>query len=125
MIGKYVGKLPGVGNLFALVKYVPGYIVCILIPFLLLILYNTVNVIRLFRRYKREQTAVMEAEKAELEAERLQNEEERRKTEDMMRELLALKAQLEQQANPAPTSQEAETTAEVSEEASDAPSDEN
>lgn len=125
VIGKYVGKLPGVGNFFAFVKSVPGYIVCILIPFLLLILYNTVNVIRLFRRYKREQTAIMEAEKAELEAERLQNEEERRKTEDMMRELLALKAQLEQQANPAPTSQEAETTAEVSEEASDAPSDEN
>ena len=62
-----------------------------MIPFLLLILYNGVNVIVLFRRYKREQNAVIEAERAEIAAERKQNE-------DMMRELLALKAQLEQQS---------------------------
>ena len=110
VIGKYVGKLPGVGNFFAFVKSVPGYIVCILIPFLLLILYNTVNVIRLFRRYRKEQNAIMEAEREAIAAERMQNEEERKKTEDMMRELLALKAQLEMQAKPAPTSEETEKT---------------
>ena len=87
VLGAYSGKLPGVGNFFAFVKSTPGYIVCILVPFLLLILYNGVNVIRLFRKYKREQMADMQAEKEKLEAERAENQR-------MMQELLALKAQL-------------------------------
>ena len=89
VLGAYSGKLPGVGNFFAFVKSTPGYIVCILVPFLLLILYNGVNVIRLFRKYKREQMADMQAEKEKLEAERAENQR-------MMQELLALKVQLDQ-----------------------------
>lgn len=89
VLGAYSGKLPGIGNFFAFVKSTPGYIVCILVPFLLLILYNGVNVIRLFRKYKREQMADMQAEKEKLEAERAENQR-------MMQELLALKAQLDQ-----------------------------
>lgn len=89
VLGVYSGKLPGVGNFFAFVKSTPGYIVCILVPFLLLILYNGVNVIRLFRKYRREQMEAMQAEKDKLEAERAENQR-------MMQELLALKAQLEQ-----------------------------
>ena len=88
VLGAYFGKLPGVGNFFAFVKSTPGYIVCILVPFLLLILYNGVNVIRLFRKYKREQMEAMQAEKDKLEAERAENQR-------MMQELLALKAQLD------------------------------
>ena len=88
VLGQYSGKLPSVGRFFAFVKSTPGYIVCILVPFLLLILYNGVNVIRLFRKYKSEQMAVMQAEKDKLEAERQENLR-------MMQELLALKAQLE------------------------------
>lgn len=91
VLGQYAGKLPGVGNFFAFVKSTPGYIVCILIPFTLLILYNGVNVIRLFRKYKKEQTEIMEAERAEIAAERKQNE-------DMLRELQALKEQLAKQS---------------------------
>ena len=49
------------------------------------------NVIRLFRQYKREQTEILEAEKAEIAAERKQ-------TEEMLRELQALKEQLANQA---------------------------
>lgn len=90
ILGKYTGKLPGVGNFFAFVKSTPGYIVCILVPFLLLILYNGANVIRLFRRYKKEQTAIMENERAEIA-------EERKKTEEMLKELQALKEQLAKQ----------------------------
>ena len=96
ILGKYTGKLPGVGNFFVFVKSTPRYIVCILVPFLLLILYNGVNVIRLFRQYKKEQTAVMEAERAEIA-------EERKKNEDMLRELQALKEQLERQNDGTPT----------------------
>ena len=107
IIGKYAGKLPGVGNFFAFVKSVPGYIVCILVPFLLLILYNGVDVIRLFRQYKKEQMEAMQAEKDKIEADRAE-------TQRMMQELLALKAQLEQKsgessapvASPAPTTVE-------------------
>ena len=90
VLGKYTGKLPGLGNFFAFVKSTPGYILCILVPFLILILYNGVNVIVLFRRYKAEQTEAMEAERAAIAEERKQNEE-------MLRELQALKDQLSQQ----------------------------
>lgn len=88
VLGAYSGKLPGVGNFFAFVKSTPGYIVCILVPFLLLILYNGVNVIRLFRKYKREQMEAMQAERDKIDAERAENQR-------MMEELLALKAQLD------------------------------
>ena len=90
VLGKYTGKLPGVGNFFAFVKSTPGYIICILVPFVLLILYNGVNVIRLFKKYKAEQKAQIDAEKAEILAEREQNAQ-------MLKELQALKAQLEKQ----------------------------
>jgi signal peptidase I len=88
VLGAYSGKLSGVGNFFAFVKSTPGYIVCILVPFLLLILYNGVNVIRLFRKYKREQMEAMQAERDKIDAERAENQR-------MMQELLALKAQLD------------------------------
>ena len=99
VLGKYTGKLPGVGRFFAFVKSTPGYIICILVPFLLLILYNGVNVIKLFRKYKQEQTAAIDAERAEIAAERKQNEE-------MLRELQALKAQLEKQTEATKDSSE-------------------
>lgn len=95
ILGKYTGKLPGVGNFFAFVKSTPGYIVCILVPFLLLILYNGVNVIRIFSKYKKEQKASIAAEKAEIAAERKQNE-------DILRELQALKDQLAKQNGNTP-----------------------
>lgn len=93
VLGVYAFRLPKVGTFFAFVKSVPGYIVCILIPFLLLIMYNGVNVIRLFRQHKREQMAVIQAEKDQLEAERAE-------AQRMMQELMALKAQLNQNAAP-------------------------
>ena len=85
--GVYVTKIPKAGHFFAFVKTKTGYIYCILIPFLLLILVNGVDVIRLFRKYKKEQTDALNAEKEEIAAERARNE-------DMLRELLALKEQL-------------------------------
>ena len=90
VLGKYSAKLPRVGYFFEYLKTTPGYITFILIPFLLLILYNGVDVIRLFRKYKKEQTAILDNEKAEIAAQKQQNEE-------MLRELMALKAQLEGQ----------------------------
>ena len=37
VLGKYQTKLPGVGKFFQFLKTTPGYIVCIFLPFLLLI----------------------------------------------------------------------------------------
>ena len=91
ILGQYTGKLPGVGDFFAFVKSTPGYIVCILIPFLLLILYNGASVIRLFRKYRQEQTDALNAEKQQIEEERAENQR-------MMAELLELKAQLMKQS---------------------------
>ena len=114
VLGEYSGKLPGFGWFFNYVKTTPGYIIFIFIPFVLLILYNGMNVIVLFRKYKKQQTEIIEAEKAEIAAERKQNEE-------MLKELQALKAQLEQkEGNNTPT---AETSASDKPEADKAETD--
>ena len=89
-IASYVGKIPYVGWFFDFLKTTPGYIVCILIPFLLLILYNLGNVIKLFRKYKKEQSDAIAAERQQIEDERAENQR-------MMQELLELKAQLAKQ----------------------------
>lgn len=93
ILGKYEFHLDGVGTFFNFLKTPQGYIVCIFVPFMLLILYQGINCIRLFRRYKKEQNEEIQAEKAKIEADR----EEANK---MMAELLALKAQLEQKNKP-------------------------
>lgn len=89
VLGKYTGHLPKVGAFFQFLKTTPGYIVCILTPFLLLILLQGLNCIKMFRRYKQEQLDEMQAERENLEAERLESQK-------MMQELLALKQQLEE-----------------------------
>lgn len=96
IIGKYTSHIPKIGKFFTFLKTVPGYICCILTPFLILIVLQLVNFIKIFRTYKREQIE-------DLERERLKIEEERRQSEAMMQELLALKAQLNaQQGGTAP-----------------------
>lgn len=95
VLGKYTSHLDGVGTFFNFLKTPQGYIICIFIPFMLLILYQGINCIRLFRRYKKEQTEAMEAERAKIE-------EERAEAAKMMAELKALKEQMEQGNAPAP-----------------------
>ena len=104
VLGKYVGKIPNVGTFFLFLKQPIGYIICIFVPFLLLILYQGIVCIQLFRRYKKEQMMELEAEKEKID-------EERRAAAEMMKELQELKAQLA--ANAAPV---AETAAENKEE---------
>jgi signal peptidase I len=87
VLGKYVGTLPGAGHFFAFLKTTPGYVTCILVPFMLLIIYQGINCVKVFRQYKAEQVAEMEEERRKLE-------EERKASLEMMKELQALKAQL-------------------------------
>ncbi len=95
VLGKYTGNIPKVGAFFQFLKTTPGYILCIFVPFLLLILYQGINCIRLFLRYKKEQTAELEAERAKIE-------EERKQSLEMMRELRELKRQLAEKEGQTP-----------------------
>ena len=90
VLGRYEGHLDKVGTFFNFLKTPQGYIVCIFVPFMLLILYQGVNCIRLFRRYKQEQMDELKAKQDAIEAERAENAR-------MIEELKALKAQLESQ----------------------------
>ena len=89
VLGKYQGRIPKVGTFFQFLKSTPGYIVCILIPFRLLILLEGIRCIRLFRKYKAEQQAELQAERDKIEADRAE-------TQRMMQELLQMKAQMAQ-----------------------------
>ena len=89
VLGKYKTNIPKVGTFFQFLKSTPGYIVCILIPFLLLILLEGIRCIRLFRKYKAEQQAELQAERDKIKADRAE-------TQRMMQELLQMKAQMAQ-----------------------------
>ena len=93
--GKYQFRIPKVGRFFNFLKTVPGYICCILIPFLLFIIMQGINTVKTYKLYKKEQAKELQAEKDELAAEK-------KKTEEMMAELQALKAQLNSNKTPAP-----------------------
>ena len=92
VLGQYKTHIPKVGKFFQFLKTTPGYIVCILIPFLLLILIQGLNCVKLFRRYRQEQLAELRAEREKIEAERAEGLK-------MMAELQALRAQLSPQVN--------------------------
>ena len=85
--GLYKFDIPKLGTFFAFLKTTPGYFICIFLPFMLLILMQGLNTVKIFRKYKKEQ---MEA----LTAEREKVEEERKQAMEMMKELQALKEQL-------------------------------
>ena len=87
VLGKYSKHIPKVGTFFQFLKTAPGYIVCILIPFLFLILTEGIRCIHLFRKYKAEQQKELQAERDKIEADRME-------TQRMMQELLQMKAQM-------------------------------
>ena len=93
VLGKYEMVLPKVGSFFQFLRSTTGYILCILIPFLILILHQGLNCVAAFRRYKGEQMAELQAEKDALEKQRQQSE-------LMMQQLLELKQQMTGQAPP-------------------------
>lgn len=90
IVGKYTSKIAKMGYFFQFLKTTPGYIVCILVPFMLLIISQAWTSIKLFKQYKAEQNAALEEEKSKIAAEK-------EETQRMMAELLAMKAQMEQQ----------------------------
>ena len=87
ILGKYHTHIPKLGTFFNFLRTTQGYILCIFVPFLLLILYQGVKFFRLFRRYKKEQMDEMTEEREKLEAERAESAR-------MIAELQALRAEL-------------------------------
>ena len=71
--GKYVGKLPFVGSFFTFLKTAPGYIIFLLLPFLLLIGWQLRNCIRAYKEYKGEKTDALREERENLRREREAN----------------------------------------------------
>lgn len=100
ILGKYQTRLPKVGTFFQFLKSVPGYFICIFLPFMLLILHQGVNTIVLFRQYKKEQLEAIEEEKAAqqaiLDAERKELEQQREEQKRMMEELIAMRKEMEE-----------------------------
>lgn len=103
ILGRYEKAIPKVGTFFQFLKTTQGYILFILIPFLLLIGIQGLNTIQLFRQYKKEQMEEINAEKAKLE-------EERRQSQQMMQELMELRKQLAEKDGSTPQSEKTETT---------------
>ncbi|BCI59524.1 signal peptidase I [Solibaculum mannosilyticum] len=100
VFGKYVFHLPKMGYFFQFLKSTAGYVTLILIPFLLLIVLQSVKFVRLFRQYKREQMEEVDTQKAEAQAQLEEARKEREKTEAMLAELERLKSRLEDQDPP-------------------------
>ncbi len=102
VMGKYQFSIPKVGAFFTFLKTVPGYICCILLPFLLLIVLQGVNSIKLFRQYKEEQMAELEAKRKkemdEMAAEREKLAAEREESQRMLEELQKLRSQYAESA---------------------------
>lgn len=87
VLGQYQFRLAGVGRFFQFMKTVPGYILCIFLPFFVLIVIQGIESVRIFRAYRAEQLAELRSEREQLQIER----EESKK---MMEELQMLREEL-------------------------------
>lgn len=87
VLGKYQLHLPKVGVFFQFLRTGPGYILFIGIPFALLIGYQAIQSIRLFRQEKKEEMDQLQAEREQIAAER-------EETRQMLAELKKMQAEL-------------------------------
>ena len=101
--GKYVMSIPKVGSFFTFLRTPQGYILFILIPFLMLIVYQGINCVKAFRAYKAEQMQELEKEKAAIAAER-------KRSEAMMRQLQQMQRQMKEQQTYAAAQQKPKQT---------------
>ena len=74
VLGKYTRSIPKIGVFFSYLKTTPGYIVCILLPFMIIILSEVANCVALFRQYRAEEEAEIAAEREKLAREREETE---------------------------------------------------
>ncbi len=87
VIGKYTGKIPKLGKFFQFLKTTPGYIICIFVPFVLLVCIQGFNSMRLFKKYKKEQLSAIE--------------DERKKQKELIQKLMSMQANQGAASKPA------------------------
>ena len=92
IIGKYVGVLRNAGTFFHFFKTTRGSVVCILLPFMVLIGWQSAECWLLYKQYKKQLEEKAEAERQRMEEQRRQN----RLLEQQLERLRNQLAQLEQ-----------------------------
>lgn len=70
IIGQYKGKIPKLGYVFSFLKTPIGYIFCILIPFIILLTLQGIQIFRVFRAHKKTERDQLNEELTKLEKER-------------------------------------------------------
>lgn len=70
VIGIYRMRIPGVGKFFAFIKTTPGYILFILLPFLIMILYYGMKAFVQFQNYRKCEMEELQKERKKIEAEK-------------------------------------------------------
>lgn len=68
VLGRYTFRIAGLGSFFEFLKSVPGYIVCILLPFLVIIGLQIANIVSAVRAARTEKAAAAAAERSRVEA---------------------------------------------------------
>ena len=68
VLGRYAFRIAGLGSFFEFLKRVPGYIVCILLPFLVIIGLQIANIVSAVRAARAEKVAAAAAERSRVEA---------------------------------------------------------
>ena len=68
VLGRYTFRIAGLGSFFEFLKSVPGYIVCILLPFLVIIGLQIANIVSAVRAARAEKAAAAGAERSRVEA---------------------------------------------------------
>ncbi len=98
VMGKYCFNMPKVGSFFTFLKTVPGYICCILMPFLILLIIQGANSVKLFQQYRKEQLEEIEAKRQKeleaLAAERERLAAEREESQRLLAQLREMQSQL-------------------------------
>ena len=99
VLGRYTFRIAGLGSFFEFLKSVPGYIVCILLPFLVIIGLQIANIVSAVRAARTEKAAAAAAE--------------RRRVEALEEEVARLRAQVGGASVGAQTPQPAEAQADI------------
>lgn len=99
VLGRYTFRIAGLGSFFEFLKSVPGYIVCILLPFLVIIGLQIANIVSAVRAARAEKAAAAAAERSRVEA--------------LEEELARLRAQVGGASVGAQTPQPAEAQADI------------
>lgn len=71
VLGKYEGHISNIGSLFNFLKSTAGYVTCILIPLLLIIIFESIRYFLLCKKVRDEQLKEIQAERKMLEEERI------------------------------------------------------